>query len=102
MLVLNVYLSRCGNNHTMKVVALSQHLETKEYLMIMQFADIGTLENRPCEIDSNWYITLSYATKLASRLASLHEMGFSHQDLHSGSVVFHTTKITLLIDVGLS
>ena len=86
----------------MNVVALSQHLETKQYLMIMQFADIGTLENRPCEIDSNWYIALSYAIKLASRLTSLHEMGISHKDLHSGNVVFHTDKTALLIDVGLS
>ena len=79
----------------MNVVVLSQHLETQEYLMIMQFADIGTLENRPCEIDSNWYIALSYAIKLASRLASLHEMGFSHKDLHAGNVVFHKFHTTL-------
>ena len=70
--------------------------------MIMQFADMGTLENRPCAIDGNWYTALTYATKLASRLASLHEMGFSHKDLHAGNVVFHKDHAALLIDIGLS
>src|SRR4051794_23508226 len=61
----NVYLSRCRNNFTMIVVGWSQHPLTEEYLIIIQFAVVGTLENQPCELDGNWYIALSYAMKLA-------------------------------------
>lgn len=86
----------------MDVVGLSQDPETKKYLMIMQFADMGTLEMHPCDPDGDWYTVLTYSIKLASRLASLHEMGFIHEDLHPGNVVFHKFLITLLIDVGLS
>ncbi|RUS22832.1 hypothetical protein BC937DRAFT_86469 [Endogone sp. FLAS-F59071] len=104
MLALNVYLSRCVNSSTptMDVLGLSRHPDIGEYLMIMQFADTGTLENKPCDPDSDWYTTLTYATQLASRLASLHEMGFNHEDLHPGNVVFHKSLATLMIDVGLS
>jgi serine/threonine protein kinase len=86
----------------MRIVALSQHPETDQLLMIMQFADDGTLEMRPCESNDNWYFALSYATKLSSRLAHLHDMGFSHSDLHPGNVVFDRKYTTFLIDVGLS
>ena len=86
----------------MNVVGLSKHPETEEYLMIMQFADMGTLESRPCELDGNWYTALAYATKITSRLTSLHEMGFCHKDLHAGNIVFHKFHTALLIDVGLS
>ena len=105
-MVLNVYLSRGARNvnnaPTMEVVGLSQHPETREYLMAMQYADMGTLEKQPCEPDADWYTVLTYATKLASRLASLHEMGFLHQDLHPGNVVLHRLHIIHLIDVGIS
>ena len=102
-LVLNVHLSYCGDTApTMRIVALSQHPETGQLLMIMQFADDGTLEMRPCESNDTWYFALSYATKLSSRLAHLHEMGFSHSDLHPGNVVFDKKYTTFLIDVGLS
>ncbi|RUS15068.1 hypothetical protein BC937DRAFT_92945, partial [Endogone sp. FLAS-F59071] len=57
-LVLNVYLSRSvqsvNNAPTMEVIGLSQHPDTGLYLMIMQFADMGTLENRPCDCDGDW------------------------------------------------
>jgi len=86
----------------MQIVALSEHPETGQLLMIMHYADDGTLEKRPCEPNDNWYIALAYATKLSSRLAHLHDMGFSHSDLHPGNVVFDKKSTTFLIDVGLS
>src|SRR5437764_5280255 len=86
----------------MQIVALSEHPKTGQLLMVMQFADDGTLEKRPCESNDNWYFALAYATKLSSRLAHLHGMGFSHSDLHPGNVVFDKKYTTLLIDVGLS
>src|SRR5438270_34540 len=86
----------------MQIVALSEHPETGQLLMIMHYADDGTLEKRPCEPNDNWYIALAYATKLSSRLAHLHDTGFSHSDLHPGNVVFDKKSTTFLIDVGLS
>ena len=104
--MLNVYLSRGARNvnnaPTMEVIGVSQHPDTGDYLMVMQFADMGTLEKRPCDPDADWYTALTYATKLASRLASLHETGFTHQDLHPGNIVLHRLHIIYMIDVGIS
>ena len=70
--------------------------------MVMQLADVGSLEKQPCDQDGDWYTAFTYAIKLSSRLASLHNMGFCHKDLHAGNVVFHKFHTALLIDVGLS
>ena len=70
--------------------------------MIMDFADMGTLEKRPSDCDGDWYTVLTYAILLAKRLANLHEMGIEHRDLHPGNVVFHISYGVFLIDVGLS
>ena len=79
----------------MEIIGLSEHPDTKEYLMIMQFADMGTLEQRPCDCDGDWYTVLTYATKLASRLASLHEMIIAHRDLHFGNGIAQASHHTL-------
>ncbi|RUS16542.1 hypothetical protein BC937DRAFT_91089 [Endogone sp. FLAS-F59071] len=42
-----------------------------------------------CDCDSDWYTVLTYATKLASCLVSLHEKEITHQDLHPGNVALH-------------
>ncbi|CAB5364638.1 unnamed protein product [Rhizophagus irregularis] len=65
-----------------------QNVQSKNYLLVMEYADSGTLKNYLKENFSNltWSNKYNLAYQLASAVACLHNEGIVHRDLHSGNV----------------
>ena len=86
---------------------MTQDPETKEYMIVMQYASNGSLLSY---LNQNintltWKMKLQHLFKIATYLYYIHHAGLVHCDLHGGNVVLHdnTREISPLIcDLGLS
>src|SRR6266542_4205450 len=77
--------------------------ETKEFIMIIQFAEKGNLR---CFLSSNfnnilWKDKISYLYGLTFDLKYLHELGCFHKDFHSGNIL-QIDNASYISDFGLS
>src|SRR3954447_12964912 len=83
--------------------------KTKEFVMIMQFADRGNLRSSLSNNfnDMLWEDKICYLAGLISDLKSLHKLGYFHKDFHSGNILQNYSKnfgknLTYISDFGLS
>ncbi|EXX54579.1 uncharacterized protein OCT59_024301 [Rhizophagus irregularis] len=81
----------------------NQDDNSKKYLLVMEYADSGTLRNYLKEhFDSlDWSNKLNIALQLASAVSYLHDKGIVHHNLHSNNVLVHQ-GIAKLTDFRLS
>ena len=63
--------------------------ETNEFMMIMEFADNGTLRHILSSNFNNisWIDKIFYLWKTAYDLGNLHRLGYFHKDFHSGNIL---------------
>jgi serine/threonine protein kinase len=76
---------------------------TKDFMMIIEFANQGSLSNILSKNFSNflWKDKIKLLYDITIDLKSLHELGYLHMDLHSGNIL-RNGKATYISDFGLS
>ncbi|CAB4421947.1 unnamed protein product [Rhizophagus irregularis] len=68
---------------------LTKYPETKEFMMIMRFADEGSLRSSLSNNFNNtmWENKIYRLRNILYDLSSLHKLGYCHKDFHSGNIL---------------
>jgi len=82
---------------------MTQDPETKEYMIVMQYANNGSILSY---LDQNinkltWRMKLEHLFSIANYLDNIHDVGLVHCDLHGGNIVLDSST-SLICDLGLS
>src|SRR6185436_3229503 len=92
------------NNHPfLQLYGVTQDPETKEYMIVMQYAINGNLLSY---LDRNikkltWKRKVNHLMNIAYRLSIIHNARLVHTNLHGGNIVVRDGK-SLICDLGLS
>src|SRR6185312_578301 len=94
----------CLRYQFLPIYGVTQDLETKEYMIVMQYANNGSLLSY---LDRNinkltWRMKLECLNNIAHYLSNIHLAGIVHCDLHGGNIVMHDDGKTFICDLGLS
>ena len=78
-----------SSNLFLKIYGVTQDPETKEYMIVMQYADNGSILSY---LDQNinkltWSDKLRHLENIAFYLNNIHGAGLVHCDLHGGNIV---------------
>ncbi|GBB89033.1 hypothetical protein RclHR1_01570005 [Rhizophagus clarus] len=90
-------------DNALKFYGMTKDPETKEFMMIIQLVNQGSLR---CELSSNfnnylWKNKLGFLVWISSDLQSLHHLKCCHKDFHSGNIL-QNDGISFISDFGLS
>src|SRR5437764_6766792 len=88
----------------LRIHGVTQDPETKEYMIVMQYANNGSLL---FDLDQNinkltWKMKLWRLWNIVYDLQIVHSMGLVHCDLHGGNIVLRGDNVPLICDLGLS
>ncbi|CAG8592434.1 7576_t:CDS:2 [Acaulospora morrowiae] len=101
---------KCDDAGCIKIIGMTQDPETKEYIIVMEYANNGDLRSF---LKNNfrhmaWKDKLYFLQRCIVGLGTIHEAGIVHRDLHCGNVLVTTYKAVrhvrhaLIADLGLS
>ncbi|RIA88660.1 kinase-like domain-containing protein [Glomus cerebriforme] len=86
-----------------RILGISLDEKSKEYLLIMQYADNGDLRKYLKQNFSNliWDDKIKFAYQITEGIKYLHGEKILHRDLHSGNIVIHQGEAKI-IDLGIA
>src|SRR3954464_15766298 len=90
------------NSSIVRVYGITQDPETKDYVMVLEYAENGSLRNY---LDTsynklNWSDKINYLHSMVCGLGYIHENKLIHRDLHIGNILRLKSK-TCITDLGL-
>src|SRR4051794_7842467 len=89
-----------NNNFFIQYVGFSQDPETSNYIIVMEFAPLGSL----CAYLNNnmtWKERIVALLDISIGLNNLHNSGLIHKNIHPGNLLFNNDKVLLIADFGL-
>ncbi|GES76379.1 kinase-like domain-containing protein [Rhizophagus clarus] len=95
--------SMMKSRHNLKVYGISQNPDTKEYIMVFEFVEGGSLNdwiNKNFN-NLNWKNKLKSLYNIFNALDELHQRGFVHHDFHTGNILIKNVNWPYISDMGL-
>ncbi|CAB5186395.1 unnamed protein product [Rhizophagus irregularis] len=96
---------QCYNRaYIIKVHGITQDLQTKDFMLVMEYASGGNLHNylQGNFVNITWNKKLRILWNISEGLNIIHGKNFMHRDFHSGNILLSTYEIWLICDLGLS
>ncbi|GBB87314.1 hypothetical protein RclHR1_13740009 [Rhizophagus clarus] len=94
--------NKIDNNYIIKFYGITQDPHTKNYIMVLKYAESGSLRNY-FDINHNKLdvdIRINYLFNIACGLESIHKNELIHRDLHIGNILKNNYDI-YIADMGL-
>ncbi|PKK73650.1 kinase-like protein [Rhizophagus irregularis] len=97
---------KCASRHLISYLGITQNPDTKDYAIVMEFAENGDLrkylQNNKAKL--YWRRKLDILRNIVAGLEIIHVTGMTHRDLHTGNILqfkdlLYPSRIT---DLGLS
>jgi len=80
---------------------ITQDPNTKDYIMVMEYAEHGNLKNYLNKnLNLNWYTKIDILYNIVKGLEEIHKNELIHRDLHAGNIVI-LSKLPCVTDMGL-
>jgi serine/threonine protein kinase len=83
-----------------RVYGITQDPETKNYMMVLEYAENGSLRTYLDKNHYTWFTKLEHLRYIALGLESIHEKELIHRDLHIGNILSFS-GYTSITDLGL-
>ncbi|RIA97544.1 kinase-like domain-containing protein [Glomus cerebriforme] len=104
---LKTHWSLLNSYTSIEFYGMTKDPETKEFMMVMKFANKGSLRYVLSSNFNNilWKDKIFYLYSLVFDLKNLHRLGYFHKDFHSGNIlqtVFQNDVVSYISDFGLS
>ncbi|CAG8570951.1 12007_t:CDS:2 [Funneliformis mosseae] len=95
--------SQENGNHFIKIYGITQDINTKDYMIVMQYAEQGSLRQYLKRNYKNlkWYNKLNLLSRIASSISDMHKILILHRDLHPGNILKEKDDVCLS-DTGLN
>ncbi|GBC24623.1 uncharacterized protein OCT59_009234 [Rhizophagus irregularis] len=87
-----------------KYYGITQHPESKNYMIIMNYCESGDLTHYIAKdfFNIKWYNKLHKLCDIISGLKKIHYADIMHQDYHSGNIFLEASRAPIMGDLGLS
>src|SRR5437764_3790002 len=85
----------------LNVYGISQNPDTKDYIMVLYYAEGGSLNNL-IKRDGSWNDDMSALYWIIQGLEKIHKKNMVHRDFHIGNILINNTNVyTYISDMGL-
>ncbi|POG58513.1 uncharacterized protein OCT59_004699 [Rhizophagus irregularis] len=101
---LKIHWNLFSKTSGLSLYGITKDPETKEFMMIIKFADKGNLRSSLINNFNNilWKNKIVLLFDLSENLQDLHKLGYFHKDFHSGNILRINDILSFISDFGLS